>query len=193
MKNTSVRIFLAAAALAVTGAAQAQTAPAAYVGLGFGSTHLNTDCTGTASCSNSSSGFKFYGGYKFAPGLAGEIVYLGMGKAKATLPNGGSFLNGEIKTTAMGVGGAFSFDLSPSWLGVARLGVARVKTDVSVSQGTLSATDGNTSTQAYFGLAVGYRITPALSLDLSADFTRTKFDEETGNVRLLGVGLTYAF
>jgi hypothetical protein len=193
MKHCIAHTIMATAALAATGAAQAQAAPSAYVGLGIGSTHLNSDCSGTTSCSNSGTGFKFFGGYKFATGLAGEVVYLGMGKAKASVPNGPSVLSGEIKTSALGGGLALSSNLSTSWQGVARLGVARVKTDVSVSQGTLSASDGNTSTQAYFGLGVGYLVSPGLALDLSADFTRSKFSDQTGNVRMLGAGLTYAF
>jgi len=188
MKKTMLSL-LTVSALALSSAASAQT----YVGLGVGTTNLNADCSGTSSCDKTGTGFKLFGGYKFNPNLAGELIYLDFGKAKASIADVGGALNGEIKTSAMGAGVAFGGPLAPEWTGVARLGIARVKGKVSVSQGSQSASESENSTQAYFGLGVGYALSKNASVDLSADFSKSKFSGESGNVRMIGIGLTYAF
>lgn len=188
MKRTWIGC-IAMAALGLSTAAGAQ----AYLGAGLGATQLSADCTGTLTCDNSDTGFKFFGGYKFMPNVSGEVVYLNFGKAKATAMFGSSTVQAEIKTSGIGAGVAVMGELAPSWLGVARLGVARMKADISGTMLGASASDNESSTQAYFGLGVGYALTKSLSLDLSADFSRSHYNGESGNVRMLGVGLTAAF
>jgi OOP family OmpA-OmpF porin len=182
--------LLAIAVLALPVAANAQSA---YVGASVGASHLNADCSGTSSCDISGTGVKLYGGYKFTPAIAGELVYLNFGKAKASVPVMGSSISGEIKTTGIGVGVAFTGDLATSWTGVARLGIVSIKSDYSVSQSSVLGSGNDTSTQAYVGVGVGYRVMPALTLDLSADFSQTKFAGETAALRMFGVGLNFAF
>ena len=50
---------------------------------------------------------------------------------------------------------------------------------------------------AYFGLGVGYNMTPNLALTGEADFSRVKYGlegaYETDNVRLISIGLRYSF
>lgn len=188
MKKTMFSI-LALSALALSSAASAQ----GYVGLGIGATHFNADCTGTTSCDKTGTGFKLFGGYKYNPSIAGEIVYFDFGKAKATIPDVSGPVNGEIKTSAFGLGAAFMGPFSPEWSGVARLGIARVKTKVTASLGSLSASDSENTTQAYFGLGVGYALSKNATVDLSADFSKAKFSGESANVRMFGIGFTYGF
>lgn len=188
MKKTLLSL-LTLSALTLCATAQAQ----GYVGLGVGATHLNSDCSGTTSCDNNGTGFKLFGGYKYTPSIAGELVYLDFGKAKASIPDFGGPVSGEIKTSALGLGVAFMGPFSPDWSGVARLGIARVKAKVTASQGSLSASDSENSTQAYFGLGVGYALSKAATIDLSADFSKSKFAGESGNVRIVGIGFTYGF
>jgi OmpA-OmpF porin, OOP family len=188
MKKTLLSL-LTVSALALSSAASAQ----GYVGLGVGTTNLNADCAGTSSCDKTGTGFKLFGGYKYTPNIAAELVYFDFGKAKATIPDVGGPLNGEIKTSAIGLGAAFMGPFAPEWSGVARLGIARVKGKVSASQGSRSASDSENSTQAYFGLGVGYALSKNASVDLSADFSKSKFSGESGNVRMIGIGLTYGF
>jgi len=188
MKKTFIAMA-ASALLAFAATAQAQ----GYVGAAGGPTNLDADCTGTITCDNSGTGFKVYGGYKFLPFLAGELTYMSFGKAKASVGFGGGVVNAEIKTTGFGGGVALMGDLAPNWPAAARLGVARVKADVTGSAFGVSASDSDDTTQAYFGFDVGYAFSKNAAVTLSADFSRSKYAGETADVRLLGVGFRFSF
>jgi OOP family OmpA-OmpF porin len=180
------KIVLAIAALAAfgTNAAFAQ----GYVGGSVGASHANIDCAGATDCSNNSTGFKIFGGYKFTPNIAGELSYVDLGKAHATVaPDTVS-----IKSTGLGIGVAAFADFAPQWKGVGRLGILSSSTKATVS-GSVNGSDTDRNTNAYLGLGIGYEIQKGLTLDGTLDFTRIKYSSESANVRVLSVGLTYAF
>jgi OOP family OmpA-OmpF porin len=180
------KIILAVAAVT---ALSANTAFADnYVGGSVGSSHVNIDCTGTTNCNNNGTAFKLFGGYKFTPNVAAEISYFDFGKAKATVaPNTIS-----ISGTGLGFGVAAFTEFAPQWKGVGRLGIASTSVKASVS-GAVNGSDTDHSTNAYAGLGVGYELQKGLTLDATLDFTRLKYASESANVRVLSVGLTYAF
>ena len=105
----------------------------------------------------------------------------------------GTLFNAEIKTTGFGAGLTLRGDLNPSRNAVARLGVARMTADVSGSALGVSASDTDNSKQATFGLGSGDAVRKAVSIDVSADFSRSKFAGETGTVCMLGAGVTFRF
>lgn len=179
----------AAGAFVLSAPASAQ----GYFGASVGRTSLSSDCTGLTSCDKTGTGGKVYGGYRFLPYLGAEVAYLNFGKAKAVADFGGTPVNAEIKTSGIGAGVAMMGDLGPSWNAFARLGVARMTADVSGSALGVPVSEKDRTTQAYFGLGVGYALNKTVSLDASADFSRSKFEGESSNVRMLGVGLTVKF
>jgi OOP family OmpA-OmpF porin len=183
------QMLTALAVLAFSAAASAQT----YGVVSAGVSKQNIDCTGAASCDDSGTAFKLMGGYKFMPNLAGEVGYFDYGKAKAS--GGGASL--DAKTTAFGIGAAYHVDFAPSWTGVARLGVAQVKTKLNATLGGLSASDSDNNTALYGGLGVGYRLSSTVTIDGAWDFTKSKYNkngvDESWNVNALSVGLTFAF
>lgn len=174
-------------AIAAVTALFANTAFAdSYVGGSVGSSHTNLDCAGATSCNSNGTAFKIFGGYKFTPNIAGEISYFDLGKPKATV--GSNELT--INASGLGFGVAAFGDFAPQWKGVARLGIASTSTKVTIT-GTGSDTDR--STNAYVGFGVGYEIQKGLTLDGTLDFTRLKYASESANVRVISLGLTYAF
>jgi len=160
-----------------------------YIGGAAGQGHTNLDCTGASSCSNSGTGYKVFGGYRFANNFAGEVSYFDFGKASAS--GGGASLN--LRSTAFGLGGAFLVDFTPQWNGAVRLGLASVKMKGDATLLGASGSTSETSTQAYVGFGVGYAVTKSLSITGTIDLSRAKIVGETGNVRLLSVGLTQSF
>lgn len=181
------KIILAVAAIAAMSASSA-FAQQAYVGGAIGQGNVNADCTGVPNCSNHDTGYKLFGGYKFAPNIAGEVTYFDFGRAKGS--GGGASV--EMRGTGIGVGVAFLGDFAPQWSGAARLGIASNRMKLSTSPST--ALDGTeSSTNAYFGLGVGYEVTKGLQLNGAIDFSRGKFQGDSGNLRLVSVGVTYAF
>ncbi len=184
MKRTAKQLAVIAA-LALSSSVFAQ----GYLGAAVGITKLSDSCTGTTTCDDTDTGMKIFGGFKLMPNWGAELGYFDFGKTTATL----GALSGELKATGIGAGVAFSGPLAPGWQGVARLGVARIKTKVSGTLGGITASDSENHTKAYYGLGVGYQLWPNLSLDAAADFSKWKFDTDSGNARLLSLGVTYSF
>lgn len=185
-----IRGALALAAIAFCASAAAQPYGAVAVGM----SSLNVDCEGAARCDKTDTAFKLLGGYRFTPQWAGEVGYMNFGKAKAS----DAGVSAEIGTTALMLGAAYHADLSPDWTAVLRLGVGQVKTKISGSVAGLgSGSDDDTNAAAYFGLGFGYRLSKTTTLDFAGDFTKSKYDKngvnESGNVRALSLGLSFAF
>lgn len=173
----------AATLLGASGGAFAQ----AYLGLGVGSAKFNIDCTGATNCSGTDTGSKFFGGYRFMPNVAAELGYINFGRGKGTV--GASTVT--IRNSSIGIGVAFSGNFAQDWTGVARLGLARVKAEGSVSG--IAGNTSQTSSNAYGGLGLGYALTKAVSLDAALDFTQSKLAGQSGGLRLFSAGLTFNF
>lgn len=217
MRKSLLTVAFGLAMLSLT-AAHAQGAQG-YVGGGLGWGNISVDCSGLASCDKSNAGGKLYGGYRFASQFALEGGYYSFGKVKAqstefvsipangqavALNGSGSIMvtvDGELKATGLGIGMAYITPVSTDWSAVVRLGVMRMDgkiTGTGSAQGiTYSESASKKSTQAYFGLGVGYNMTPNLALTGEADFSRVKYglegEFETDQVRLISIGLRYSF
>lgn len=185
MKKTILAAVAAAAATLFTSTAFAE----GYVGGAIGQARINLDCEGAPTCDKSDTGFKLYGGYKFMPNMAAEVTYFNFGKAKAA--DGGLSLN--LKANAIGVGVAFIGDFAPQWSGVARVGVASVRVKANASLDGVSGSESDSSTNAYLGFGLGYEISKGLALTADVDLTRGKIVGESGNVRMISVGLRQSF
>lgn len=164
-----------------------------YVGLGVGPGKLDFDCADATTCDTTSTGWKLFGGYKFSPNWGVEVNYFDFGKAVASLDTGEGILSGEVKGTGLGAGVALFAPFAPDWSGVARLGIASTKAKVSGTFAGTSATDSETSTNAYYGLGLGYAVSKNVSVDAAIDFSKIKYAGESVKTRLFSVGLTYSF
>ncbi|MFO1271372.1 MAG: outer membrane beta-barrel protein [Rubrivivax sp.] len=191
--KTFVIAAAAAAALSLATSAHA----GGYFGGSLGVTHASIDCAGTTSCDDNSAGGKFFGGYRFGPasglGIGIELMAHDYGKPKATLDYFGSPASLKLRGTGFGAGVSFTGPFAPNWSVTARVGAASNKVKASATVGTLSATDSDTTTQAYYGFSVGWQFAPNIVLDMTLDGTRFKFIDQSYNSRMLGVGLTFNF
>lgn len=189
--------------LAIAAGLAMMAAPAAYaqgyIGGNIGAGNVDVDCAGLTSCDKSNTGYKLYGGYQFGGGWAAELAYFDWGKATGTgtLDIGGTPVtgSGKLRATAFGVGVAYFFPMSPEWVPVVRLGIARStgKTTLTDTVGA-TASDTTHSTDAYFGLGIGYKMAPNLFLTGEMDFSKVKYlDSEKANTRLISIGVRYAF
>jgi OOP family OmpA-OmpF porin len=201
MKKTLLSLAAGLALLATSGA-YAQ----GYIGGAFGWTELSVDCAGATKCDTSDTGYKVYGGYRFANQFAVELVYFDWGKAKLSgtpdtidgrardVPMATGTVNVDQTAEGFGLGVAYFLPFSPEWSGVARLGVTQTDAKASASGfGSVS----NKDPYAYYGLGVAYHFNKNLALTGEADFSRAKFGAEgfydTANVRLLSIGLSFLF
>jgi OOP family OmpA-OmpF porin len=183
------KMIVAAVLSMLAATAQAQ----GYAGASGGVTKLDADCAGTTTCDTTGSGFKVYGGYQFMPMLAGELVYFNFGKTKASLTVGANTSTLELAASGFGLGAAFNANLAANVPATARLGVASIKAKQDIRGPGGSVSDSESSTQAYFGIDIGYAFTKNFAATLSADFSRLKLNGETGSLRLVGAGLRATF
>ncbi|MGM9484511.1 outer membrane beta-barrel protein [Roseateles sp. NT4] len=178
---------------ALFGAATAQAAepnPSAfYIGAAAGSTHLNVDCTGTTICDSSDNGRKLMGGYSFGNGFSLEGSYINFGKAHV----GNAASSIRLKPSAFVLGGAYSLPLASDWGMVVRLGVAQVKVRADLIDGPQQGSASESETQLVAGVAVSYAVSNRIKLELGVDSTKAHFEGQTGNVRLISLGATFAF
>lgn len=184
------QLVAAAAALLLSSGAFAQ----AYAVVSVGNGKLNLDCAGATTCDKSDTAFKLLGGYKFAPNFGAEIGFFDFGKAKAA----DATTTGEVKNSAFGGGVAFMQDIAPNWNFVGRIGLAQVKTKITGTvAGVGSGSDSDNNMALYGGLGVGYKVTPAVSVDAAWDFSKSKYDKNgastSGSINVLSVGLTFSF
>jgi OOP family OmpA-OmpF porin len=184
-------VLLAAAALALSGAASAQV----YGVVSAGVSKLKVDCDGAQVCDRSDTAFKVLGGYKFTPNVAMEAGYMSFGKAK--IRDSGDSV--DVGVTGFGIGAAFHQDFATNWNFVARLGLAQVKTklDLNIS-GVGSGSDSDSNAQLYGGLGVGYKLSKQVSIDAAWDFSKGKYNKDgldlgSGNVNAFSLGLTFGF
>ncbi|HET8870466.1 MAG TPA: outer membrane beta-barrel protein [Aquabacterium sp.] len=186
MKKTILAGVLALAA----GGAMAQV----YAGAGVGLTEFNVDCTGSETCDNSSSGFKFYGGFSFTPNIAAEIGYIDFGTSKQTGYVYSTLVNLDLDATAVTAALALRGPLAHGLTAVGRLGVAQVKMTSKLSSAYGSAPNhSETKSKLYVGVGLEHEFTNKLKGTLTADFTDGEIYGESGSLRMLGVGLQYAF
>jgi opacity protein-like surface antigen len=181
------QVVLALAALALSGAAAAQTYGVISVG---GSDH-DLGCGGATVCDESGTAFKLLGGYRFAPNLAFEGGYMSYGKSKARDDVLGIGLDTTVN--GFGIGAAFHHDFTPTWNFVARLGLAQMKAKLKATSGGLTGSDSDSSAQLYGGLGVGYKLNKQMSIDAAWDFSRAEYSGEKLDVNAYSIGLTFAF
>lgn len=189
MKHAT-RMHTAALALGLSVLAAPAAHAQGYIGGGVGPSRINIDCGGLSSCDKTGVGGKLYGGYLFAPQFGAELAYFDWGKAKATLGGG----NGEVKGDGLGIGVAYIAPFTTDWNGVARIGLARNRGKSTVSALGVSASETFRSSEAYFGLGVGYNVTPVLTVTGEMDFSRVKYTaQDKASANLLTLGLRYKF
>jgi OOP family OmpA-OmpF porin len=178
--------IVAAAALLSSSAAFAQV----YVGGGIGQAVSAASCAGVASCTTAKADLKFFGGYRITPTWSAEWNYFGFGQVAL---NGAGGYSATVRSNGLGVGAAYFGAFSPQWVGAVRLGIARVRADVTGLVGTLSSADSATSAHPYVGFGLGYAVSRTVMVEADFDTSSTKYAGSSNNVRLLSAGLTYSF
>lgn len=195
--NKSTTVLVAIAAACCAQGVLAQSAPTnGYISISAGPSHISIDCSGTSSCDDNGTAARVLFGYKIIPNLAIEASYGYLGKVKATVPIGeGDTIDASIKGSAIGLGVAALLPFGPNnaWTGIARLGVASVRTTVDASSSSVSASDSDTKAAAYAGLGLNYAFTQNLELGVAIDTTRINYSGEKATARSYNVVGTFKF
>lgn len=185
MKKT----LLALSLLAASSFAMAQT-PGFYIGANVGQSVADLDCAGTTSCDDSDTSVKAFLGYQINKTFAVEASYFDLGEPNATVGTA----RVRLKNTGFGLRGLASFPFSQNFSGFVGLGINQVKSDATVTMGTLTGSVDESSTQATVALGVDYALTPALKLRGEVEHYRFEaVGNSNFNVLNYSVGLKYQF
>jgi len=187
MKNMIVATCMAV----IAGSAAAQVS----VEAAFGATNLDMDCAGATYCKNNGSGAKLVLGYVVAPNISVEAGYVNFGEAKGRAPYEGYLVDLTLKSSAFYIGGAARGEFGRGFSGVARMGIAQVKTTTDANIGIYSASESDSKANVLFGLALEYALTTKLKATAGIDFTQSPIAEgdTTATLRLISAGLQYNF
>ncbi|MBV8379325.1 MAG: porin family protein [Paucibacter sp.] len=166
-----------------------------YVLAGFGTGHINVDCSGFGTCDNNGTAYKLIGGWELARGWAVELGYLGFGKS-TTQGYGGS---SEIKASAVTLGAAYQVAFGHSAWGLnTRLGVADVKTEVNAVglnnySNFVVYTDSQTKAKLYAGVGVNYAVALHTRIELGIDLSQAQYQNQKGGTQALTLGVRQSF
>ena len=185
--NLNKKFAFAAAAVLSLAASVASAEPYVSGAVGASNYRLDEGC-GWANCDTSPLGYRLIGGYRFGSGLSVEALYTDFGEMD--LSEYGSGL--KVKGTSFGVGLAASGEFSPLWSGVVRLGLTSNKLKAK-GYGIFYGSMDESDIRPYFGVGVGYNVTPGTTIELSADFTRFELEGERADARLVSIGLRQSF
>ena len=181
------KFLIGLAVVALTGVAQAERA---YVGGALGMTSLKIDCTGTSDCKTHNSGAKLYAGLKLTPYLAGELAYADFGKGSYT----SGTISGEGKVSAIIVDAAFRYAFVPEFVGILRVGAARVDSSGTATvAGYPAQSVGDTEMKPYYGLGFEYHFDKHWSAVGAADYTKAQVGGVKAKIEMYSIGAQVDF
>jgi OmpA-OmpF porin, OOP family len=153
------KMLLAAALVASCGVASAQ----GYVGALVGLSKIDLDCASIgATCDDSDTAFKVYGGYDLSPTVSIEVAYTNLGKLAV---NGGGN-SGTVKASAWSAAAAYRMPLMDSLTGVGRIGLSLLDAEASGVGGSSSQSE----TKLLLGAGLEYSLTKEFKLTGAIDF-----------------------
>lgn len=168
---------------------QTQTPPRGYLSVGAGVAAFATDCVGSRQCDRVGGATRAALGLFLTPELALEVAAVDFGQSRI----GDGYGDAEFGVRMVGVGIALPLEYGARFNGLLRLGVAGVRATLRpLPAGTAQSSTGS-SVEGYYGLTLGYMLTPLLAAELSFDGTRGYVGHAGGRVDALALGLSLRF
>lgn len=188
MKKMTVTAVLTA----MMGVASAQV----YVGGVVGQARANLDCADfDLGCDKTDTGLKVLVGHKFNPVLAIEAAYVDFGKASGAFTLSGQRVNAHYEAHGALLAAVIRHAAHPQLSLVGRVGASYLKTKgvgvVPSIDRRVTLTDS--SVKPYLGIGLEFSLNKNLRLTADADFTSAELEGDTGALRMLGLGVQYAY
>jgi len=189
----------AMALLALAPAAQAQylqpvaVMPRGYVSIAGGGSSYAADCgygyySYSQDCDRVGTALRVAAGIFMAPFFGFEVAAADFGESRVGSPHG----DAAFRVRMAGIGVVFPVDYGARFNGLVRFGLASVRAELEPLQGGAAASSGD-SVEGYYGLTMGYMLTPNLAVELSLDGTRGYAGSVGGRVDALTAGLSLRF
>ena len=150
--------------------------PYATVAAGIALNSIDCSDTTFPTCEKTDIAVKVIGGYRVAPWIAGEAVYLDFGEGLKS----SRFAEDTMKSSGFGGGVAFHGNVA-SWMVTARFGAAKAAATRTATLGQQIIADATfTDVAPYGGVAIGYRFSDYVALALGFDAMRSKWERSDG-------------
>lgn len=163
--------------------------PRAYFSVGAGGSSYSADCGGARECDRVGGAARGALGFFLNPDYGLELAAADFGKSRV----GDRYGDAEFRVRMVGVGLVVPLDYGARFNGLLRFGVAGVRATLTpLASGSAPAASG-TSVEGYYGLTLGYLLTPQLAAELSLDGTRGYAGFAGGRVDALTLGLSLRF
>lgn len=175
MRTGTVVALIAVTVCALPRTTSAQPYFTAAVGAG----RNDVECTVTRTCEKDDVAFKLLGGYRIAPWIAGEVVYLDFGEARRASRQIEDIYGTSAFGGGLGLHGNFA-----SWTLTARVGAARVANERGAEWLLPNPPPPSSATtpklMPYGGAAVGYRFSKYVELAVAFDVTKSRWERSDG-------------
>lgn len=185
-------IFALIAGATAMAAAQAQTVPGPYVGVGINSVDNSANISGATNVDSDgrkTSG-KIFAGYNFNNTWAAEVAYSDFRSADFNYNLNGNAGNGSTDGNSYYVAGKATTHFNDQFALFGKLGIARTKNNLSST--TPGYNFSNTKTEGYGAIGVEYNINKQVALSLEYErYGNTKDFGAQANV--FTVAAKYAF
>lgn len=187
-KKNSIAAALMVAGMALCSSASAQV----YVGGALSQARWDVDCTGTSTCKDADTAYKFFAGYDFTPNLGVEASYFALGDVTASAGD----VKGSFNAKGLDFAGVIK---APSLMGVvgfAKAGVAFVNGESGGTIAGVSASTSKSSAQALYGLGLMFAIGDKTSIRAEVERRKVKvanLDSATSNVSTFSIGLQASY
>ena len=173
MKASTFLALIVAILCVAPRATSAQPYTTAAAGVGWN--HIDCSSANLA-CEKTDIAFKLIGGYRVAPWIAAEAVYLDFGKGRQS----NRFVEDTLKSSAFGGGVAFH-GTAASWTVTARAGAAWAAAERTVQFGNLTPSSSTSNEVApYGGVAIGYRFSRYAALAFGFDAMKSRWERSDG-------------
>jgi OOP family OmpA-OmpF porin len=162
------------------------------VGGSFGQSKFNVDCSG-ATCDNTDTAFRVFGGYNFNKHFGVELGYGDLGKM--TVSSGP--VSGEIKATVWDLLAVGTLPIADKFSLYGKLGMYRAETKLSGSVAGLgSGSSKDNNTDLTYAIGGGYDFNKNLGVRLEWQrYSKVGSDDTggSGDVDVYGVAVVYRF
>ncbi len=168
-----------------------------YGGAVFGASHAEFNCViiggNSYTCDPTDTGFKVYGGFNITSNTAVELAYIGFGQATIKGTTSGVAFKVAQEANAWVLNGAWRFDMTPTFGGVVRVGLANVNSKISASTLGFYDSISDKKVAPYGGFGLEYAVAAKLRLVAALDVTTSEIQSDKSTVGLLSIGVQYGF
>ncbi|HEY2336440.1 MAG TPA: outer membrane beta-barrel protein [Burkholderiales bacterium] len=169
------------------------------VGGSIGQSKFKTDCSG-ASCDDTDTAFRVFGGYMFNKNWGAELGYADLGKLTATGTVTGVSVTADRKSTAWDLVAVGMLPFAEKFNGYAKVGMYMADTKLSGTASAFGATASSSSSKSNsdltYTLGLGYDFNKNLGVRAEwQKYSKVGSDDVggKGDIDVYGVGVVYRF